>query len=136
MPEPLDRPEVIEVNPYSLGILWHAPTASVEGSSINRFVVQLAGAGISYEDRVQQVLNWTEGRAYHEAFLVRQESIGVHATDASGQTGDNLEILMAQKMQRMKRQDILLAKERERKELAAAEEMFRRLRQAGAQQAS
>ena len=127
MPEPLDRPEVIEVNPYSLGILWHAPTASVEGSSINRFVVQLAGAGISYEDRVQQVLNWTEGRAYHEAFLVRQESIGVHATDASGQTGDNLEILMAQKMQRMKRQDILLAKERERKELAAAAERRARM---------
>ena len=106
VPEPLSRPEVMEVNPYSLGISWHAPTASVEGSSINRFVVQLAGAGISYEDKVQQVITWTEGRAYYESYLTRQESLGHLGNDASGQSGENVEILMEAKMARRKRQEI------------------------------
>ena len=115
------------MNPYSLGVMWHAPTASVEGSSINRFVVQLAGAGISYEDKVQQVITWTEGRAYHEAYLNRVESLGDVVHDPSGQSGDNLEIILAQKMKRMKRQDILLAKERQRKEEEAAKERRARM---------
>ena len=117
----------MEVNPYSLGISWHAPTASVEGSSINRFVVQLAGAGISYEDKVQQVITWTEGRAYYESYLTRQESLGHLGNDASGQSGENVEILMEAKMARRKRQEILLAKERQRKDEEAARERRERM---------
>ena len=35
----------MEVGLYSLGIRWFAPTATVEGTAIHRFLVQLAGGG-------------------------------------------------------------------------------------------
>mmetsp|Transcript_68011 Transcript_68011/g.188047 ORF Transcript_68011/g.188047 Transcript_68011/m.188047 type:complete len:250 (-) Transcript_68011:1142-1891(-) len=57
VPQPVDRPDVHEVNAHSIGIAWSAPTATVEGSSITRFVIQLAGHGIHFEDGVQQVIH-------------------------------------------------------------------------------
>ena len=49
------RPEVLEVTSSSIGVAWLAPTAVVAGTSIGRFVVQLAGGGLSYSDKVQRI---------------------------------------------------------------------------------
>ena len=59
------RPEVLEVTSSSIGVAWLAPTAVVAGTSIGRFVVQLAGGGVSCSDKVQRICTWAESAAHH-----------------------------------------------------------------------
>jgi len=65
VPDAVARPEVLEVTSSSLGVAWLAPTAVVAGTSIGRFVVQLAGGGVSYSDKVQRICTWAESAAHH-----------------------------------------------------------------------
>jgi len=117
VPDGFERPEILEVTPYAIGIKWRAPTATIEGTSIGRFVVQLAGAGLSYEDKVQQVITWAEGRSQltryeerHAAMPEESKHLGV------GQTSNrNLEILLENRAKKMKFQVKLLAREKEKR---------------------
>ena len=65
VPDAVARPEVLEVTSSSLGVAWLAPTAVVAGTSIGRFVVQLAGGGVSCSDKVQRICTWAESAAHH-----------------------------------------------------------------------
>jgi len=70
VPDALVRPEVREVTPFSIGVEWEAPTAVVEGTSISKFVVQLAGGGVSYQDNVLHIVPWTASAANHRCTLM------------------------------------------------------------------
>lgn len=56
----------------SVGITWKAPTANTKGASISHFVIQIAGAGISFEDKVQKVVSWPNSR---DAFVQFKEDV-------------------------------------------------------------
>jgi hypothetical protein len=63
---------VINVTPTAVGIAWKAPTANTKGASISHFVIQIAGAGISFEDKVQKVVSWPNSR---DNFVQFQEEL-------------------------------------------------------------
>ena len=65
VPDEVGRPEVVEITPHSIGIEWFAPTAVVAGTSISRFVIQLAGGGVSYQDNVREICPWAQSAANH-----------------------------------------------------------------------
>jgi hypothetical protein len=105
VPDAFERPEVLEVTPFAIGIKWRAPTATIEGTSIGRFVVQLAGAGLSYEDKVQQVITWADGRAHLVRYEERQAAIPEKLRHLGvGQTSNrNLEILLENRVNKQLR---------------------------------
>ena len=85
-----------ELNAHSIGISWQAPTATVEGSSISRFVIQLAGHGIHFEDGVQQVITWQEARGYYQQYVKRKTAQLEQLAGGGGgalMAGDNESIL-------------------------------------------
>jgi hypothetical protein len=65
VPDEVGRPEVVEITPHSIGIEWYAPTAVVAGTSISKFVIQLAGGGVSYQDNVREICPWAQSAANH-----------------------------------------------------------------------
>jgi hypothetical protein len=106
---------VLKVTQGSIGISFRAPTAVLEGTSISHFVVQLSGGGCSFDDRVQKVCSWGQGRRGLEAFKQRLAAVGPDGMGVGQPSNKAVEALAALKAKRDHYQKAVVGAEARRK---------------------